>query len=294
MGLSTKKNRLEAGEGTAAALLAGTVWAYTAKPKTLLLLPQKSKAEVESISRQVWRQTEDDAMLMIQHVFLDPHFLLTAFAVNNLPDTVQGQARSVRRVRERFEKLGKRAQSADAVDGRLAQQVSALAALRDRAGVCVRGAMHTQGTLTFWERVASVLRGEDMSTATGLPVPAQGAPGGAADERLGAAAGTVPIHKAVAPPSEQASVRGLAIVSAASAAVQQKTVHTAKQLQAQQVSPPPGMSAFGPKTELIPTGASHQLHKENGYLCPIDVIQWLKQIGTAGVPAAPAVMRNAN
>ena len=105
-GLVTKRNRLEHNEASAAALLAGTVWPYTAKPKTLLLL-QKTKSDIELLNKQVWHPEEDAAMLALQEVLDDPHFVLTASVISRLPGSSQGIMCSAHRVKERFEKLEK-------------------------------------------------------------------------------------------------------------------------------------------------------------------------------------------
>ena len=223
-GLVTKKNRLETGEATAAALMAGTVWSYTAKPKTLLLLPQKSKSELDSINRQVWRQSEDDIMLVLQRIFIDPHFLLTSYVINHLPDTARGQEKLPKRVKERYEKVEKSPQSIEllAPEGRLAAISRELELLRDNAGGCVRGVVGNQGVLSFWKKVLAVCRACVPSSNIGLaPFVSTGLQ---SDDRTRQSGLLIQSVANPQNPINQTSARGLTIVNAATLMAQRSRI----------------------------------------------------------------------
>ncbi len=144
-GLVTKRNRLEVSDASAAAILAGTVWPYTAKPKTLLLL-QKSKSDIQAINKQVWRAEEDITMVILQEVLEDPHFVITAYAINHLPGSVQGLMRSAHRVKERYEKIAKRGNEKENI---IYEHIEAVRAVCSKAGLGLRSSTNDASSTSY-------------------------------------------------------------------------------------------------------------------------------------------------
>jgi hypothetical protein len=132
VGLVYKRARLEVERDGATAPIpgAGAQAAYSVKPHLMVASLQRSKAEMESSKATVWRPAEDDTIMVVQTIFKDPRFLLTAYAVNKLPENISGvsyiSGRSVRRIRERFEHLSFSGKYAESIGGRLAPKINAM------------------------------------------------------------------------------------------------------------------------------------------------------------------------